>query len=177
MKKVYFFYLAALGLFISCKKDKNDDPGSYHISCKVDGAAKTFNSTALAVRGTADAKGLAINGTSAMTETADAFAFVVSDIETEVGTGTYTHDGTGYMLLGGYHDGPLNTDYDAGTELSAEAAANDKTITNHFKVVITSIDNKTVKGTFSGDFYADGNLDGDKKTLTEGSFYLPIITP
>lgn len=177
MKKMYFFYLAALSLFFSCKKDKNDDPGSYHITCKVDGVTTSFNSTALAVIGTEEARGLAVNGGVSMSETTDGFGFVIADIDHNVTAGTYTDEGTDYSLLGAYHVGQTDVDYDAGTELRKEAEANNKTITNGFKVIITAIDDKTVKGTFSGDFYPIENLDGDKKTLTEGSFYLPIIKP
>lgn len=177
MKKVYFFYLAALCLFFSCKKDKNDDPVSYHITCKVDGVPTSFNSTALAVTGTEEARGLAINGAVSMSETTDGFGFVIVDISRDVTAGTYTDEGTDYSLLGGYHVGQTDVDYDAGTELRKDAEANNKTIANGFKVVISAIDDKTVKGTFTGDFYPVENPDGPKKTLTEGSFYLPIIKP
>ena len=37
------------------------------------------------------------------------------------------------------------------------------TLANHFKVTSNSINSETGKGIFSGDFYEDGDLHGDKK--------------
>jgi hypothetical protein len=49
------------------------------------------------------------------------------------------------------------------------------TIPNHFKVTISSIVGNAARGTFSGDYYADGDVQsGTKLTITNGDFYVKI---
>ena len=44
------------------------------------------------------------------------------------------------------------------------------TISNHFKVTITAINSETIKGTFSRDFYEDGDPRAAKKQSATEAF-------
>ncbi len=174
MKSIYFLVLAASCLFLSCKKDKEED-GSYHISCKVDGVAKTFNTLAFAVKGKEDLYGLVITGRSASGNDAEAVGIVLTSAEADIGPNTYTDAGTAHHLIGSYQIGIDGVAYGGGTEVNLQAVSGNKTIVNHFKVVISSVTENAVRGTFSGDVYKDDDIDAEKKTLLDGSFYVPII--
>jgi hypothetical protein len=177
MKKVHFFYLAALCLFFSCKKDKSEDT-SYHVTCKIDGVAKSFSAATSGIIGTPEAKGIVVIGASTTTATAEGFAFILNEIanENNVSAGTYTDESTKFQLLANYNGsgGSDALDYHAGTEMYKESVMYSTPITDHFKVVVTAIDDKTVRGTFSGDFYLDGDIKGDKISVTEGNFYVQL---
>ena len=175
MKKVHLFLLASLVCFFSCSKNKNDD-SSFHITCKVNGTSKSFNSVINGIKGTAEARGIAISAASAMSSSAEGFAFIVNDItnENEVTPGTYTDQSTTFQLLANYYGGSDVLDYHAGTEMYLESLHYDKPITNHFQVVISSIEDNKVRGTFNGDFYLNGEIEGEKVSITEGSFYVQL---
>ena len=82
------------------------------------------------------------------------------------GVGNWTDTSQKYAITGVYS--PANGhDYAAGTVAVAGA-----TITNHLKLTITSVDSTAVKGSFSGDFYLNGDLSGTKSTITNGDFYV-----
>lgn len=178
MKKIHFLCLAALCLFFSCKKDKSDD-ASYHVTCKIDGVSSTFNSTAvgaLVVEGE-DGPALAVTGKTGLSEDADGIMLMIGRTDGTIGTGTYTDKQENVMILGLHLDASSGITYQNGTDLRAEADHYDHIIANPFKIVITAIDDKGVKGTFSGDLYPDAELEGDIKTITEGSFYVALIQP
>ena len=85
--------------------------------------------------------------------------------------GQYTDAMTDYTLLSNCTVNGV--EHDAGQTVASEAVINNITITNHFKVNITSITSTTISGTFSGDFYQDGDVvNGTKLTITNGDFFV-----
>src|SRR5262249_48723372 len=88
-----------------------------------------------------------------------------------IGAGTYNEtDISNYTTAGQYILGLTNA-YTAGFGVSYDKS-------NPLTVVITSIDSKTVHGTFSGNFWAintgTGQTTSAKKTFSSGEFNLPI---
>lgn len=175
MKKIHLLCLAFAFVLFSCKKDDKEENGSFHVTCKIDGVSRSFNTTALAAIAQDDAEGFGIYGTSSSDENADRIILMIAGTDNNYTARTYTDQDEDAMIMGVYGEGGATEAYQAGTDLNAEAVLAGETIANHFKIVITSIDNNTVKGTFSGDVYLDAELDGSKKTITEGSFYVPIF--
>jgi hypothetical protein len=150
MKKVLLIALVFTCLFLSCKKTfahKEVFGGQY--------AYQTGGFATSSISG--DWIGIYIDNTPS------------SD---EITTGTYEDSTPDFTVLGTFTDGTAVIDYDAGTSMYEHAITNGHTITNHFKVTIQSIDGTSIKGTFSGDFYPEGNLDGIKKSITNGEFHL-----
>jgi len=174
MKKIYLFLLALISLCISCKKDKTD--ASYHITCKVDGIEKTFNTNIVAGKIDDSVHFLMVGGSAAAVNKSGGFGFTILRPGTgpAIGAGTYADSGTGFEMLISQYEGNTDLNYEAGTEEYKYAGDYQTPIANHFQVVITSIDANTASGTFSGDVYPDGNIDNGKKTITEGSFYVKL---
>ena len=75
-------------------------------------------------------------------------------------------------MLSTFQNVANGNEYESGQTVADDAATNNSTIANHFKVNITSIDGKTAKGTFSGDFYQDGDVTRNKISITNGEFYV-----
>ena len=169
MKKLHLFLLSVLVVAAtSCKKDKADD--SIHLKCKVDGVEKTFNTSTTAGASTEDGQSiLAVFGSSAASESAEHLILYISKTGSAVTTGTYSVDGENYSVTGLYSTGTSGgVSYVGGNEINTSEAS------KALKIVITQIDDKTVRGTFSGEFYEDGDDSNPKKTISEGSFYVNV---
>ncbi len=168
MKKIHVLLFSLLALAAtSCKKDKADD--SIHLKCKIDGVEKTFNTSALAGAHTEDGESMFIAlGLSAASESAEHFSFYIAKEGSAVTTGTYTVDNETYSITGQYASGSGSSVFIGGSTVTTSENA------QAFKIIITQIDDKTVRGTFSGELYEDGDDSNAKKTVTEGSFYLNI---
>jgi len=87
--------------------------------------------------------------------------------------GTYTDDMDEVGMQAVYTLGAAKQYY-AGSAMAAEAASQQITIKNHLKIVITSIDTKTVKGTFSGDMFDSGTVTATPTSMANGDFYAQI---
>lgn len=177
MKKIHLLCLAALCLFLSCKKDKSDDT-SYHLTCKIDGASRTFGSLLFGVQVVEETgPALVVTSKTGMAEDADGFMLMIGRTEGTINATTYTDVQENVTIYGLHYEASSDITYQNGTDVRAEADRYDRTIANPFRIVITAIDDKAVRGTFSGDLYPDGEIDGTIKTVTEGSFYAPMIQP
>ncbi len=64
----------------------------------------------------------------------------------------------------------LATQFEAGSFVESLAAGASIPITNHFKLVITSINSTAIQGTFTGDFFSNGDPTAAVKTITNGAF-------
>ena len=85
--------------------------------------------------------------------------------------GTYTDTSSQFAIIGLYR---LNTttQYVNSTNLAQAAFAAGTPLVNHLKIVITSIDSATIKGTFSGDLFFNGDFTAARKTVTSGDFFV-----
>lgn len=175
--KILLVAVLAFCVLVSCKKSNSGSSNSYHFTATVDGKAQTFNVSPLATRITAygitDIVIEGFNGTSSSNTQTLSLGWVNSSANsTPFGTGTWSDTSRKYAIAGVY--AVPNTDqYASGTNVTGQASLSGVTITNHFKITITSMDSTAIKGTFSGDFYDMGNVSGAKKTITNGDFFVP----
>ncbi len=166
-------------LFSSCGKS-NSDNGAYHITCNIDGVASTFNTGALGHidvdAGTAN-RALTINGLTATSSTAGNMGFVITNVPSgdSIAAGTYLDTATRFEVLASYDNNIADlNDFEAGTSTYQEAVRAGSNISNHFMITIVAGTVTTVKGTFSGDFYQNGDAKGTKKSITNGDFYVKL---
>jgi hypothetical protein len=174
MKKGVSFILILCCIFLSCSKDQSTND-TYYLTCTIDGAPRTFNLLAGSRReSNATNTAVFVHGVeSASSNTAD-YGFVITNVPSgdDIIAADYTDTSTDFEILTAYKPDQASLGFDAGTTMLDEANMAGVTISNHFKVTITSINNETIKGTFSGDFYEDGDPHAAKKTISNGSFYL-----
>ncbi len=176
MKKTLALSAVLIGLLFSCKKSNSDSSGSYHITANIDGTAKTFNSSALAVKITSSGfTSLGVGGGASPTTTAsDVVLINISNIPggKPIVAGTYTDTSSSFTISCTYTLNPTSI-YMGSTDVTGTGLPY-SAIKNHVKVVISSIDATSVKGTFSGDLYNNGDITGAKKTFTSGDFYVKL---
>lgn len=172
MKRIAYLCLA-LGLLLSaCKKDS----ANYYLRCHIDGVARTFNVACFAATDVDPGSGarvLLTTGFATSDTEKDWIGFWIDNSGSlnDIVAGTYTGTGTDFTLLGTHTDANGH-DFEAGTSAEENAVNYSTPIANHFTVTIQSIDDKTIKGTFSGDFYRDADPREAKKSVTNGEFYL-----
>lgn len=151
MLRKFLFLSLALATLASCKKDKNDAP-AYNLSAKVDGTKADFN-TAVVAQKTGDASTgftvvvTAVGGSASSPY--PAFSLFLED-DAAITAKTYTaaaDDITG-IYIAGSGQATFSSDDD-------------------FTIVISSVTDTDVKGTFSGKV-EDGS--GGIKTIAEGTF-------
>jgi hypothetical protein len=154
-------------MFASCKKSDSGQPAN-HVSGSVDGAAKSFNYTTSATKVTnGSMNSVSIMGVADATGTAT-LNIAVQNFNGPITPGSYIDTVSSKGQIGlNYMFPALNQVYMGGTAVYFNATT---AITNHLKVVIASIDSVSVKGTFSGDVFLQGNSSSTKKTITNGDF-------
>jgi hypothetical protein len=179
MKKILVVsFVAVLILFVwSCKKSSSAPAGSaYFISATVGGTSRTFNVSAYAVDSSiGGASEIDIFGLSDSSFTPAAIVLSISNSPglKSITTGAYTDTTASFTLSSSYYSNYYaSTSFNAGTVFAATASGAGITITNHLKLVITSLTSTGIKGTFSGDYYFDGDPSASPTTITNGSFYL-----
>lgn len=170
--------LLASSIFASCSK--GDSGGTYHITCTIDGASTSFNTAALAhidAEPSGPGRDIIIHGLTGASATAGTFGFALNNNpgNDSIKAGVYPDTQTRYEVLASYSDNASSPDdYESGTSNYQEAVRAGVTLTNHFTVTITSLTAQSVKGTFSGDFYFNGDVKGRKKSITNGDFYVKL---
>lgn len=171
MKKITLFSVLLIVLFAACKKSNTV---SYHLTATVDGQAKTFNFNPIATKMTNSGYTfITVTGFSAASLNTETFTLSLHNSITGVKVfqaGTFSDTASAYAISGMYQPS-ITTQYVAGTGIVAQTLGTSATIANHLKLVITSIDSTSVKGTFSGDCYFNGDPTAGKKTITNGDFY------
>lgn len=179
ISKLLLSILCIACFFTSCNKERsnNNNNEAFHVKCTVDGTPMTFNGYVFChYEWAGGKKAVTINGATGLSATAASVGFVITNIPSgdSINAGTYTDASTNFEVLASYAPNISTIAYDAGTTVFNEAKLIGATITNHFVVKITSLNNQTARGTFSGDFYYDGDPSGAKKTITNGEFYVPV---
>jgi len=182
MKKAIFPLALALCVFVSCKKSNpssgpanSGSSNTYHLTANIDGKAQNFNfnlladdtvilsQTQITIQGYTGTSGdnVQLFGLAWTNQSADTFSL-----------GTWSDTSTQYTTVGIYYpnNADLNNAYESGTNITGQASRDGFTV-NHFKLIITAKDSKTVTGTFSGDFYYQGLVSGGEKKTIYGDFY------
>ncbi|HEX2846337.1 MAG TPA: hypothetical protein VHN59_07295 [Chitinophagaceae bacterium] len=177
MRKLSALLLLVVTVSLSCKKG-NSDP-NYHLTFTIDGVNKKFNIYAMGFQSTLDGyHGVALGGAESTVANSATFGLEISNLfnnNNPVVAGTYNDDGTDFEVLASYQT-EAEESFEAGTTLYQETVRTGTAINNHLKVVITSIGNGSIKGTFSGDFHLEADPAAAKKVITNGEFYLPLTS-
>jgi len=172
MKKLSVITILFLLIFESCKKD--DSEGNYHVSFTVDGVNKTYTGHVLAhTDTTAGYTTLTILGATSSFSFDDYLGIYLDNYPggVNITPGQYEDNFTNFTLLTTYTNNSM--EYEAGQTMADNAVAYNVTIAHHFKLNIISMDNNTIKGTFSGDYFQDGDVQsGTRLNITNGDFYV-----
>lgn len=178
MKKVFFAIMLISCFLLSCSKEESIvEDRNYHLSCSIDGVAMTFNVNSGAVELNDNGSWLlgfgGINADSANAATL-AIGIYATQPGIKVPAGTYTDNGTSFQLMSTFSDVFNQVDYNAGQEMYNIAQAAGATIANHLQVQVTELNDKFIRGKFSGDYYESSEIEGSIKRITNGDFYLLI---
>ena len=174
MKKASLLLLLPAILFLSCNKE-SDQPETYHVSFKVNGVDKLYTGHTLAHLedlGGGDLE-LMILGATTATSYNDYIGIYISNSPGggAITAGQYQDNSTNRIVLTTYENG--GTSYEAGRTVADEAVIYNVPIANHFTVNITTLTiGDVARGTFSGDYYPDGDPRKPKISITNGEFYV-----
>jgi hypothetical protein len=178
MKKLTGFCLLIAIILVSCAKEKGRQQGqqdnNYHFNFTVDGTKKSFTGYILSHLDTTNGYvELTILGAPALTSFDNYLGVYINNDpgKGNIGTGQYVDNATNYTLLTTYV--ASSVEYEAGQSVAEDAVTDNVTIANHFKLNITAMDKNTIRGTFSGDYFQNGDpKTGPKLNITDGDFYL-----
>jgi len=172
MKKITLFSMVLIGAFMSCKKSNSGSTG-YHMTASVDGASKNFNVTppiAAESKSGTTVNALIITGVLNTSTGESMILMINSNDGSNIVPGTYADTSSHFNTQATYTVN-LATQYLAGSLIAEEASGAGAPVKNHLKIVIASMDATSVKGTFSGDLYANGDVSTIPKPMTNGDFY------
>jgi len=168
MKKIFILSAFLAVISISCKKS-NSGNNAYYVTANIDGTAKTFNTHVTAFKSTQNGLTvLSIVGFTTAAVNSESMSITIGNNPngSPIVAGTYTELNTNFLTVGEYNPGSTTFFYGSGLITPP---------VNILTVTITSIDNNTVKGTFSGDVdymdVATSTPGTTKKTITNGTFY------
>ncbi len=132
------------------------------ITCKINGSSMSFNNNALSTKSSGSgSSSLSVSGNSNANES---IVLGITNIVSEtLGTGSYTSSGATLSVVGMY------TDQSNITWVGGIVA-----YSSNFTIVVTSIDATRVSGTFTGVIKDNVGAGPNSKTITEGSFSVPI---
>jgi hypothetical protein len=176
MKKNPVIIFLLLIAFVSCEKEKSfkAPDTNYHLSFTVDGVNKIYTGHVLAHTDTAAGyTTLTILGTNTPTSVDDYLGIYLDNFPDKgiIKAGVYEDNSPSFTLLTTYANSAK--EYEAGLSVAEDAVTDNVTIANHFKINITAMDKITARGTFSGDYFEDGDAkNGTKLNITNGDFYV-----
>lgn len=172
MKKICLVLLLPIIFVLSCSKNNDDN---YHFSFVVNGVAKSYTgytAAHLEDLGGGDFELMILGATSATSY--DDYLGIYINNSPGGGTitaGQYNDNMPNRVVLSTYENGTLA--YEAGHTVAEQAVVHNVTIANHFTVNITELNTSgAARGTFSGDYYVDGDPRGAKVSITNGQFYV-----
>lgn len=174
MKKIALIAACVLILFSSCKKESSGS-NSYHVSFTVDGVNKSYTGYAIVhIDSAAGDIELTILGGKTAASYDDYFGIYINNYPGggKIPAGEYHDNSTAFTVLSTFQNGATGKEYESGQTVNDDATSHNVAIVNHFKANITSMDGKTAKGTFSGDYYQDGDIQSSKISITNGDFYV-----
>jgi hypothetical protein len=169
MKKLFILSIALTGLIASCKKSSSTP--SYSMSATVAGTSKNFNVIPPVAQKVTSGNITTINITGILSTSTGESMLISLDNSNGGGpivAGKYADSSSLYNVSGTYIVN-LATQFEAGSLVWNLATGSGVTI-NHFVLNITSINSTSIQGTFSGDFFSNGDPSAAVKSVTNGSF-------
>lgn len=171
MKKINSLLFVCLSFlfFAACSKDDNSGGGpKYFIKANVGGTAKTFSANPLVVKinqsGTYSLSMSAGAGGSSL----EGMALQINQTSGPITAGTYNETLLGdYVIAATYNPNTSDVSaiYGAGLKISTTAP---------LQIVISSITDSEVSGTFSGEFFDNSGVGSNSLLITSGEFKLPV---
>jgi len=172
MKRYSVIAVLTFILFGACNKEKGDE--NYHVSFKVDGVSKTYTANVLAHADTTGSyMSLTILGADSPTSFDNYMSIYLDNSpgNGNINAGQYQDNSANFSLVTTYNKNGI--EYKAGQSVAEDGVYYNVIIAHHFKVTITSIDKTTIRGTFSGDYYRDGDVQSTTKlNVTDGDFFV-----
>jgi len=162
-----FILVASLSIcFSSCSKS-NDKPGSY-VKAKINGNWVTFNN-ALSDLGAdlSDPSKIDLTVSANNEAQTEIFDFTIQS-DNQIPTGTYASDDPKFYVDMGYMKNINTSPTDYGIYTVSNRAE------SKFVITITSITDKEIKGTFTGNYLSDF-ITEEVQEVTEGEFSAPRV--
>ena len=172
MKKIFHILLLPAILFLSCSKEVDEN---YHVSFTVNGVAKTYTAHTFAhlqAVGGGNSE-LTILGAGSSTSFGDYLGIYINNSPGNgaIQAGQYQDNSASYTVLTTYEN--AGSAYEAGHTVAEQGVIYSIPIANHFRATITELTaNGVARGTFSGDYYKDGDVHSTKISITNGTFYV-----
>ncbi|ANH82053.1 hypothetical protein A8C56_14700 [Niabella ginsenosidivorans] len=166
MKKAILILLVLSPVLFGCSKDHNEDPANEaaSLTATVGGAKKDFGVGAKAHQN--NEKAISIVGSTAALQKgkqSESLQLAIFESAEKIHTGTYKMDVSLCKILVTYSI--VKPD---GTQLNFSASSDSYTPYDAFTITITSINDKEVKGTFSGKVVGGGTT--QTISITNGVF-------
>ena len=155
------------GAVVSCKKSNSGSSG-YHLTATIGGTNHAFNTSPLyATSNVGGVTLIAVEGFT--TQAGEMFNLSINNSPSgkPIVAGTYTDTSANFEIVFEYVKN-ATTAYVGGTLITAAAGTSVK---NHTKIIITSIDAHTIRGTISGDAFLNSDITEAPTTVTNGDFY------
>jgi hypothetical protein len=172
MKKLSLVVSLFAIIFSSCSKQHGTDE-NFHFNFTENGVNKSYTGNVLAHRDTVgNYYSITILGSTTATSLNDYMGIYMDNdpVHGSFSAGEYTDNSPSFSVVTTYNKNGI--EYKAGQSVAIDGVYYGIPIAHHFKVTITSINSNTIRGTFSGDFYKDGNVQStDKLNITNGDFY------
>ena len=173
MKLKFTRLLLLLGFTVSlaaCSKDKDEEIAS-GLSCTIDGTNMTFNVNAFALKNEGGGNySYAVFGSSDATANASAFAIALGD-DAPIAPGNYTFsedDPDDQIKMGTLNYVPAGSTTDG--YISVPGPTTTPTL-----ITVTSVDAKSIQGTFKGDIIMLTGTTPVVKTVTNGKFNVQVM--
>lgn len=165
-------------MFFSCSKSSDSSNPQYYFNATVNGQKVAFNTNAFAqweING--DFAALMAGGYENNSQDSRTAGFVIINLPSkkQITAGAYNDSGDEFEVIGSYNIPAQEKDYQSGTTLSAEAERMGMNLPNKFELIITSVSDNIIQGSFSGDFYLEADPMAEKVTITNGSFRLKVL--
>lgn len=171
MKKITLLVLAVCSLLASCKKNTD---ATYYVKFSVNGNSKEYTGHVFAHTDFAGGfTTLTILGSTSSISYDNFFGMYIGNFPSgnPIGPGEYKDTSGNFTVLATYVNNGTE-EYEAGSSMAEDAVSYGVVIPNHFKMNITEQNSETTRGTFSGDFFQDGNVQtGTRISITNGEFY------
>ena len=174
MKKYLFLAVVLACAANSCKKKSTPAAPAYYFKATLDGKAidfRIYNFASLTYVNSSPVKYHIVGQSSTLPNQ----GFMIIDLASSNGwpikTGTYT-DTTVNFTVSCLYRVDSTKGYTGGSDVyQGSLTGGAPPVTNHL-ILSVSMDDRGIKGSFSGDIYRDGSTTADKMVVTNGDFYV-----
>ena len=164
--RLLFLFVCSIIVF-SCSKDSSDNDTDYYFKFKMDGKWITWKEALAELATQSGETSLALSSRNAA---ASEYIYVLINPNNggNLVPGTYTPDNS--LLKVSYVKHISSTDFDNYSDDAFGSPADTR-----YEFTITSVTDKTIKGTFRGNYLTHDFDDDDKLNITEGEFSMQRI--